>query len=96
MTFQFWLGRLSELVKVAGVLVISTPEDCAKLRALGFCARAVTALTLLCSRQADLMISITNFSRVRYDEASMSFMVTLVGKGFRMRLIICSPLTIWR
>lgn len=52
--------------------MISTPEDWAKLSALGFCARAVTASTLSDARQEERTMSITNFSRVRYDVASIS------------------------
>jgi len=45
--------------------VISTPDDSAKLRALGFCARAVTASILSENMNDVLRTCITNVSRVR-------------------------------
>jgi hypothetical protein len=46
-------------------LVICTPEARANVRALGFCARTITASILSEDRHAARTISITNFSSVK-------------------------------
>ena len=63
---------LQELKNSALRLVTCTPEARAKLSALGFCARTVTASILSEDRHAARTISITNFSSVKYDDDSIS------------------------
>lgn len=65
--------------KLALVLVSSTPENCAKLRALGFCARTVTAATFSETRHADRTTSSTKFSRVLYEVFSISCVLSTVN-----------------
>lgn len=53
-------------------LVISTPDECANVKALGFCARAVTPRKASEDKHPIRTTSMTNFSRVRYDVASIT------------------------